>query len=117
VRTRFITLPIIACAASLISSPANAAAHCALTNFEVSTYAHSGAYLGGVLEGQYRSFLIICGVTVSGSDCSVPATDRNLSVALTARALGRPLSLYFDTVGSCAAVTNYTQVAAVTLAP
>lgn len=103
-------------ALAVFSAPASAI-HCALTNFSVETYDHTGTYLSGLLDGRVVSFIMICGVTSGGLDCSSPATNRNLAVALSAQARGKHLVAYFGSASTCASVANYTNVTALILQP
>lgn len=100
---------------AISAGPVEAAANCIISNYNVVSYSHQGAYLEGTVGGNWVGFIVICGTTNGTQDCLSPATDRNLSVALTARALSRPLNLYFEHVDSCSAVANYAPVSAVTM--
>ena len=84
--------------------------NCEISNFNVEVYDHGGVYIHGSLEGGGVSWIVICGGSGGQNDCSTKATDRRLSLALSAQMAGKNLNAYFADLNSCADFSNYTRV-------
>ena len=101
----------IAMAAALFSATAaQAGVDCPVTDFHVQSNEDGSAYVYG-LVGQNRVGLSLCTGTGTTPTCDSRGTDRNVGIATTALASGRPLWIYVGNVSSCAEVSNPTRPA------
>jgi hypothetical protein len=82
---------------------------CPITNFEVHQYEYGTPFIVGNIGGNWR-YLYLCTGSGTTNTCDSEGTNRNVSMAITAYALGKPLHAYFGwTVSSCSAVVDYTR--------
>lgn len=87
-----------------LSSLSSADKWCDITDYEVDTYDHGGVYLHGNIGGYGKSFIHLGG---QNGDFDAKATDRRLSMALSALMASRNLRGLFVGVDTCAEVVNY----------
>jgi len=80
-----------------------AAVNCTITDFEVEVYDHGGTYIHGKLNGVNVAWIGISGNTTD-------ATNRRLSLALSAQMAGKGLNAYFSQMNNCSEYQNYTKV-------
>ena len=88
----------------LSTSVTNADVWCDITNFEVDAYNHGGVYLHGAVGGIARGFIHLGGVN---GDFNAKATDRRLSLALSAQMANKDLKGLFAGISSCSEINNY----------
>jgi hypothetical protein len=99
-RFRLIKL-ISAIAVAASWNSAHAEVFCIANKFKIENYGYSNVMVSTITlagGGAMQS------VSICGTDCSDKATDRNLSIVLTAQAQGLPVQFYFGAYNSCADV-------------
>ena len=80
------------------STQAKAEVLCIIDKYKIENYGYSNVLISSVKlmgGGQMQS------ISMCGLDCSDKATDRNLSIMLTAQALNVPVQLYFSQYNNC----------------
>jgi hypothetical protein len=83
-----------------------AAVNCTISDFEVEVYDHGGTYIHGKLNGANVVWIDISGNTTGSHN----ASNRRLSLALSAQMAGKELNAYFSQMNNCSEYTNYTKV-------
>lgn len=89
------------------AAPVYADLWCDITDFQVGAYNNGGIYLHGNVGGYARGFITLSG---AGSDFNAKATDRMMSLAVSAQLAGKGLEAYFVGRSTCSEVRNYDSV-------
>jgi hypothetical protein len=95
---------------SLKSTFALAEANCPITNFEVHQYEYGTPFVVGYIGGNFR-YLYLCTGSGATNTCDSQGTNRNVAMAMTAYASGKPLHAYFGStaITACDQVPDYTR--------
>ncbi len=80
--------------------------NCTISEFEIDVYDHGGTYIHGKLDGSSVSWINIEGNATGGEN----ASNRRLSLALSAQMVGKELNAYFSDIDSCSDYVNYKRV-------
>jgi hypothetical protein len=95
---------------SLQSTLALAEASCPITNFEVQQYEYGTPFVTGYIGGNFR-YIYLCTGSGTTNTCDSQGTNRNVAMAMTAFATGKPLHAYFvsSAITACNQVVDYTR--------
>jgi len=77
-----------------------------ISDFETEVYDHGGVYIHGKLNGMSVSWIDISGNATG----SVNASNRRLSLGMTAQIAGKGLNDYFSQLNECSELQRYTKV-------
>lgn len=106
------TLIAVASLLAFIPSTASAEVFCAAGQYRISGYTYGMPALENIV---LTNGVAMQSVSICGDSCTDPGTQARLAVALTAKALNKPLVLYFGTETSCSQVTAYSKPFAIDL--
>lgn len=109
---RYRILVPIGLALTFTSSTASAEVFCSTSQFRISGYVYGMPAVENIVltNGSPMQSVSLC-----GDVCTDTGTQARVSIALTAKALSRPLIMYFATETSCSQIASYSKPYAVSV--